>query len=386
MNDPIVTGRLDRQQLSLGFEVLRPLLILAMCLAHIPLLHHYTHPAIGIDAPQSLLGPFVRDVFARATVPMLTAMSGYLAWHSFQRRSYPQFALEKIRRILLPFLLWNLIALGLVYLLFRAFGVDFGGHLERIQSTSDLVLVLLPYNAMPVNVPTYFLRDLFLILLCVPVVMLITRQRWIGLAVAIALLGLMLTVMPLFISVAGHGILHRNDMPLFFLLGFIVARHGTALPATRALPAAVVCAGVLLAGVATAVLLSQLKPAVETYLRFRPLLGLLALAALPFAASLIAAGRDRWPVIVLQRLSPYSYSIFLSHFLIAMVISANLSDPVSRWLQALQIDNWSPWWLQLAFVFVFLLLCVTLGGLVKIFHDQASRRLVHRSAREAADA
>lgn len=373
MKQPFFAGPLDREQLGLGIETLRPLLILIMCLAHVPLLHHYNHPMVGLDAPQSLLGPFLRDVLARVAVPVLTVLSGYLAWYSLQRRSYPQFLGEKTRRILLPFLLWNLIALGLVGLLFWLFEVDYAGVLARIQSPADLVRVLLGYNAIPVNQPTYFLRDLFLILLCVPLISLITRQREVGLLVAAVLAGLILTVLPLSISLAGHGLLYRNDMPLFFLLGFIVARHGLPVPASRRLPAALICALLLLASAAIAVFLSQTKPAVESYLRFRPLLGLLALAALPFALSLIAAGHHRWPVRLLQRLSPYSYSIFLSHMLIAIVVSADLPDPASRWLHGLQIDNWAPWWLQLAFMTVYLILCIALGWGVKTAFDGARR-------------
>ena len=380
-----INPRLDRAQLSLGVEVIRPLLILLMCLAHIPLLQHYIHESVGLQAPASLLGPFLKDVLARATVPALTAIAGYLAWQSSQRRAYPAFVLEKTRRILVPFVLWNLIALGLVYLLLLAFGISYGGHLERIRSPMDLALVLLPYNAMPVNVPTYFLRDLFLILLCVPVFRLITHRLSIGLLAAGALLGLMLTVLPLSISLGGHAILYRNDMPLFFLLGFLAARHARGIPAIHARPATWVLAAALLASLIVVVMLGQLKPSVETYVRFRPLLGLGALAVLPFAFSLIAAGRDRWPVLALQKLSPYSYSIFLSHFLIAIVITANLSDPISRWLHGLQINNLSSWWLQSGFVMTYLLLCIGLGWIVKTIHDQVARQ-AQRTARPTSRA
>lgn len=374
MTDQRTRPRLDRAQLSLGVEVTRPLLILLMCLAHIPLLHHYIHESVGLHAPASLLGPFLKDVLSRATVPALTAIAGYLAWQSSRRRTYPAFVLEKSRRILVPFLLWNLIALGLVYLLLLTFGISYNGHPERIQSPMDLALVLLPYNAMPVNVPTYFLRDLLLILLCVPLFRLITHRLWVGLLAAAVLLGLMLTVLPLSLNLGGHGILYRNDMPLFFLFGFLAARHARGIPAIRVRPAGWVLAAALLACLLVVIALGQLKPSVETYVRFRPLLGLGALAVLPFAFSLIAAGRNRWPVRALQRLSPYSYSIFLSHFLIAILITANLPGPVSRWLHGLQIDNWAPLWLQCGFIVLYLGLCIGLGWTVKTLYDQLARR------------
>jgi len=346
-----------------------------MCLAHIPLLEHYPHPLVGLDTPQSLVGPWLRDVLARITVPVLTVISGFLAWRSACSRSYVKLVAEKVRRILLPFLLWNLIALGLVFLMFRLFGLDFADHLARIQSPGDFLRVVVAHNAMPVNLPTYFLRDLFLILLCVPIFSLLTRRLWLGLLVAMVLSGLMLTVLPLFISLGGNVILYRNDMPLFFLLGFIIARHGNGLPSPSSLVSVVVCVGLLMASLGIAVALGQLKPPVELYLRLRPLLGLLALAALPFAISLIVAGRERWPVLALQRLSPYSYSIFLSHFLIAMVITANLPDPISRWLQTLQVDNWAPWWVQLGYISAYLLLCIGLGWVVKTVYDRLVNRL-----------
>lgn len=374
---------LEHDSLSLAIDVLRPVLILVMCLAHIPLLHSYPHPMVSLEMPQSVLGPLLRDVLARNTVPALTVISGYLACQSFSYKSYPLFVGDKLRRILLPFLLWNVITLGFLYLLFVQFQVDLGGHIAPIDSLSDTARALLGYNTVPVNIPTYFLRDLFLILLCVPLFHWVTHRAWAGVAVAMLLLGLMMSVLPLFISIGGHGLLYRNDMPLFFLLGYLIARHGIRVPRIGPSTSLVVCLTLLPASVIATVWLAQAKPPVECYLRFRPLLGLGMLAALPFAVNLIRAGRDGWAVRAIRWLSPFSYSIFLSHILIAYAIGANLPDPASRWLHELQIDNGSPLWVQFIYVAAFLIACLGLGASVKTIHDRLTGWLQHRTKASA---
>lgn len=360
---------LGRQDVHLAIQVLRPLLIVVMCWAHIPILWGFLHPPVTTEVPVSVLGTVLRDTLSRGAVPVLTVISGYLAYASFERKSYGLFVTEKLQRVLLPFLLWNVVLLLYLHYLNLAFDKDIDGLIARLQSPADVLLAVVGYNQLPVNAPTYFLRDLFLILLCVPAIDLVTRNRAVGIGIIVLLGLLVLSVFPLYFSIRGHGVLYRNDMPLFFMIGYVFARHGPTLHKQADWKAIVGVAGFVGACVATSFWLVAEKPPLLDFLRYRPVFGLYLVLILPYALSFIARHRDAAVVGGLRRLSPYSFTIFLSHMVVVHYLGGGLSDPLSLELAEFKLSNFSPFWLQAAFVCFYTALCVGLGVAIKLVRD-----------------
>ena len=352
-----------------SIRVLRPLLITIMCWAHIPILWGFLHPPVTVENPVSVFGTFLRDTLSRGAVPLLTVISGYLAFASYQRRSYLGFVTDKIKRILLPFLIWNVIMLLFLQHLNAGHEVDIGGLIAQLETPRDFFSAVIGYNRLPINAPTYFLRDLFLILLCVPAFVLLTAHKHLAVALTLILGVLTLTVFPPVIVFGNHGILYRNDMAFFFLAGFVFARHGFILHRQPDWKAA---AGVsaFLAGCAFAAFwLVEHKPDLLEYLRYRPAFGMFLLLVLPYIVSTIGHHRAAWPIRALSRLSPYSFTIILSHKLVAYFLMAGLDNPVSRTISDSQLSNFSPIAHQLAFTAFYTGLCIVFGVVIKLTVD-----------------
>src|SRR5690606_12222207 len=165
---------IERAHYSQLIELLRPLLIMLMCWAHIPFI--YAYGSASLSEPQTLLGPFFRDVISRGAVPVLTVISGYLAYYSFNRKSYLRFAGDKTRRVFLPFVLWNFILLGVLWVFFHYGGYVINEEILAIENRNDVLRAILGINRLPINQPLYFLRDLFLVSLFCPLFQLLARH------------------------------------------------------------------------------------------------------------------------------------------------------------------------------------------------------------------
>lgn len=345
---------IERAHYSQLIELLRPLLIMLMCWAHIPFIYGYDSASLA--EPQTLLGPFFRDVISRGAVPVLTVISGYLAYYSFNRKPYLRFVGDKTKRVLLPFVLWNFILLGLLWALFR-YGSSTPEEILIIDSWNDLLRAVFGINRLPINQPLYFLRDLFLVSLFCPLFQLLARHYISALLFAMlcAVYGFTLLSPHLF----GYGVMYRSDMVLFFFIGFLFARSGFPLP--RATPREV-AAGLALVAVFCAVVtvyLSVADPDIDLYLQGRTLFALGFLVLLPCLMSGLLAMQDSRCGRFLRAISPYSFIVFLSHFV--LIYGFYELNTYARFV----LDNQSPLLKQVAFVAIYTAACLCFGVLLK---------------------
>ena len=168
------------------------------------------------ETPQGVLRWVLIELVGRCAVPLLGAISGWLAGPSAIRRGAAGFRRVKARTILAPMLLWNLIALALVS------GAATLGHLKApvpagVWQAIDWTGCLTEPN--PINVQIAFLRDLFLCMLAAPgLARLPDRWLWAiaGLAAAWA------------IGAVDLYLLLRPQILLFFVIGLIARRRGWA--------------------------------------------------------------------------------------------------------------------------------------------------------------
>lgn len=355
---------IERSELSTAIETLRPLLIILVCWAHTPFLFSFIHPSISPDHPVSIFGVFVRDTLSRGGVPVLTLISGYLAYLTISRKPYSNFIRDRVVRIFIPFLLWNAIMLGYMWLVHLRLGTDIWGEIAGLKSTGDAIAAVVGYNRLPVNAPTYFLRDLFLILLMTPVIEWITRNKTIGLLSVATLAAMVLTVIPVGIVLFDTGVLYRNDMPLFFLAGFVLARQGIQLHRTSDWKAyASLCLFVAVCA-ATAYWLATDKPHLFVYLRYRPLIGMLLIVLLPYLVSYIVKHQDCRVFRALQKLSRFSFVIFLSHMLVVF------SYAEIAHIKNFQLSNTSPLPEQVLFLLIYTALCISFGVALKLTYER----------------
>jgi hypothetical protein len=185
----------------------------------------YVHAWTGRDGDTLLAlsgtsGGVVRwvliELVGRSAVPLLGAISGWLAAPSAARRGARGYAATKTRTVLAPMIAWNGIALAAV----SSFA-HWGTLKAPVPHSAAEVVEWLTCATQPnpINVQLSFLRDLFLCLLAAP--WLARRSdRTLGLLLA--------GVTAWTVSGLQLYVLLRPQIALFFLLGLLARRRGLA--------------------------------------------------------------------------------------------------------------------------------------------------------------
>ncbi|MDE1991050.1 MAG: acyltransferase [Rhizobiaceae bacterium] len=160
---------------------------------------------------------FLRDSLFRVGVPCLSAISGYLLFrHGAASLDYGKTVRRKMKTVLVPFLLWNT-AFFLFVLLLQNRGIG-DGYLPDLASASTRTLATLLFatEGAPIDLPLYFLRDLFVCILLSPLLAILIR-RYPLLTLSVLLLLAALPV-PL-------GIVLRNSILFSFSFGIYLSLH-----------------------------------------------------------------------------------------------------------------------------------------------------------------
>lgn len=333
--------RLSGLEISQVIRLARPLLILFICLAHTPNINGYLSES---SQPLDLLSLFpviVKDFFARGGVPILSVISGYLVVHSFKKYAFTDFLRSKFMRLMVPFIVWNSIALLMV--LIKA---PFVGN-EALHGVMDYVSAIFGIQRLPINPPTYFLRDLFLIMACVPLIHWLCQKPKILLPTITAYLYVFWNQPEIgfYIGETPVTLTFRTDSILFFSLGYFLALHNIQIPRFNGYSSIVCLLLITVIGVFTSMLLTATNPHDVIYVIGRSLIGAVFVLIAPAIFSVLLAIRSTLLGKFLGYLSPYSFTLFLTHILSAQVFTlvtrhrfqwlVNESYPV--WQQSLYI-------------------------------------------------
>ena len=197
----------------------------------------YVHsPPYGDRVPVTLLSVdgatwIMREILARSSVPLLSIVSGFLTVR-LDAGSYADRLRKKVKTLLVPLVLWNLIAVA-------KDSVAAGGALPAL---ADLPQLLLGITGNPRIYPLYFLRDIFVCNLLLPLFLFgIARSPRLTLALLLA-----------DAVTNADGVLFTNSaIPLFFAVGLALGSRqltATAMMRQPALWAA--CAAIVLVAIA----------------------------------------------------------------------------------------------------------------------------------------
>ena len=228
------------QNLSSRINLMRILLISGIVFVHVP--HDpETSPFLGMYGAFDWVRVFLADALFRIGVPCLSAISGYLLFrkgmHAFD---YPATLRSKSKTVLLPFLLWNGL-LFLAILLLQHFEVGIGYFPDLWNATPrEMVSHGVALEELPVNVPLYFLRDLFVCILISPILAFLMRRfPWPALGVL-----LVITAVPdltIFI-------VQKKSILFSFSLGIALALHKVDIKALDRYAAPLMALTVVAAG------------------------------------------------------------------------------------------------------------------------------------------
>lgn len=148
---------------------MRIVLISGIIFVHIPFDTH-TSPLNGAYGIFDWLRVFLRESLFRVGVPCLSAISGYLLFRNGSASiDYGKTILRKTKTVMLPFFLWNCAFFVFVFIL-QYYGVG-DGYLPDLSEASPRTLstLLFAIDGAPINLPLYFLRDLFVCILLSPI-------------------------------------------------------------------------------------------------------------------------------------------------------------------------------------------------------------------------
>ena len=136
---------------------------------------------------------------------ILSIISGYL-YYSISRKNKNLFE-KKIKSLAIPFLFANLSVVIIVSVIFVFFDLN---YLNRLSFDSGLILEgILSMNSPPINPPTYFIRDIFIIFVLVEI--LINKKfKLIFLLLPFALFGELIL---------------RYEILVLFVVGIVVSKY-----------------------------------------------------------------------------------------------------------------------------------------------------------------
>lgn len=271
----------------------------------------YVHAWTGLDGhslelargtPQEILRWVLMEAFGRSAVPLLGLISGWLVAGSGRTREWRSHIARKARTILLPMVLWNLIAIAFVSGAAMLLGLA-----APVPQSLGWVLqeVLIISHPPDINVQMPFLRDLFLCMVLAP--LLVRMPTW-----SLALLAL--GAGACHVLGLGPPIILRASILMFFTLGIVARRAGLAerVPAWPLLPVVLPFAVLMPLHLYTAV--GDVRPFDDA-----------STAALDLAvrvAASLAVWRLAWAVAgsraapVLHRVEPYMFFYFCAHLVL----------------------------------------------------------------------
>ncbi|WP_240535502.1 acyltransferase family protein [Rhizobium freirei] len=201
---------------SSRINLMRIVLISGILFVHIPF-DMQSSPFSGAYGLFDWLRVFLRDSLFRVGVPCLSAISGYLLFRNGSASiEYGKTIQRKTKTVMLPFLLWNC-TFFLFVLILQYYGIG-DGYMPDLSEASPHTLstLLFAIDGTPINLPLYFLRDLFVCIIISPLLaFLILRAPLLTLAFL-----LLLAAWPISL-----GIVLRNSILFSFSFGIYLSLY-----------------------------------------------------------------------------------------------------------------------------------------------------------------
>lgn len=289
-----------QKTISERIKIARTLCIFFMTFVHIPPGIHESTPDEDISAFDIIYFVFTRMV-GLSSVSLLSVVSGYFIVSSLLKAGTQQLIVSKVKTLVVPLVAWN----ALLLILYAAYGL-LSGNWQNWPEASPMAIAnaFLAVSDWPLDIPLWFLRDLFVCCLFSPLL------YW-GLCRFPAFVMLVLIAFALF----GEGlyILQRPQLILFFGLGMWLrvagAEEGRIDRAARLLAVVLIAmAAIFLAirieRIAFSEMNDQLLQTLDTLLR------LTMAAAFWWLTGLIRRSPLAGPFM---RFEPYTFFLFCSH-------------------------------------------------------------------------
>ncbi|MFC1740204.1 acyltransferase family protein [Pseudomonadota bacterium] len=312
-------GFVPSVQTSAAIRMVRPLLIILMSFAHFSLIDHMSrvNSAASLDLDNWLM-VFLKGSLAKSGVPLLSLISGYLAVLSLDKYGYLQVLIRKARRLVWPLIWANLIFIVLIT--WPAQAQDPGVRPD---------LQIHPFNAygwfqatfafykIPANEPLYFLKDLYTCFLLLPLLALVARVRYLNVAIIFWMAYKCIYLKSAFFFEIYPLWFMRFDIVFAFYIGILLFHWKRNLVIrSPKLNAGLIALFLASGSLVSVVYVVLAKPEhIELFLWLDFLVKLCSVLGCIAIMSLLAMNPGR-VARFLEWLSPYAYTLFLTHLLV----------------------------------------------------------------------
>ncbi|MFC0245838.1 acyltransferase [Falsochrobactrum ovis] len=201
--------------------LLRPMLIALVVSAHVPYTL-YNPSTKDIEATfTAFLNLMITGVLSPVGMPVLSVIFGYLSVSSLQKYGYSSLIQKKIATIIVPMVVWNFAFAALIYW-GQSHGWPARPDLKLFNGNwASWVNALFAVNQIPANGPLYFLREIFLCFLISPLLIVLSKNKRLALALLLISAIMIVYARPL-------PLIFRFEIYAWFFFGIFAYNHELA--------------------------------------------------------------------------------------------------------------------------------------------------------------
>lgn len=199
-------------EISKRIWVTRYFMVLGLVVLHLP--PYQSLSELGYSFFDIVKAFFAHGMF-RATVPVLTVMSGFLLFYSSLQTKPLKLLSKKVSSVLIPLIIWNIPFIIIIFVSqkYNVLSHEFSITLYPVEIL-NWVNAATGLFATPANYPLNFLRDLFAVALLSPLFWLFLKR--------IPYIGLIVVCIVYYFNLDGSFVL-RNSMIVSFYIGALAA-------------------------------------------------------------------------------------------------------------------------------------------------------------------
>lgn len=199
-------------------EIVSFLLSITVFFIHISSFAQYAHIEDNMSGINQILGKIVHDCFTKHAVPLYFIIAGALFFRDYDDKKYLDKIKKRIHTILIPYLIWNTVwMLFDIVTSYSFLSQYFIGRPKFVLSIGSVLEAILLHKS---NGVFWFLFDLMFFILLSPVINLLIRNRYVGIAVIVAL-----EVLSLFHIGLPENIFVSHTAIVYYLIGAIIGKH-----------------------------------------------------------------------------------------------------------------------------------------------------------------
>ena len=118
---------------------------------------------------------FISQGLARVSIPIFFIISGFFLFKNFSYSSYPKILIKRYHSLVIPYLFWSILVVGIFYLLQNIPSASSFFDRQLVEHTSLATLVqMILIN--PKNYPLWFIRDLIILIIVSPIIYYILKH------------------------------------------------------------------------------------------------------------------------------------------------------------------------------------------------------------------